>query len=116
MFNKRKSERFKSQARARIGDALVGDAILKDISVTGCCIECTMVADIKPNMPYQIEIIPEGAAGIGTFEVTAESRWVRTGGYSCEIGFIITASPKGKLFQRYVDYLTYRSSTESPAE
>jgi hypothetical protein len=39
-----------------------------------------------------------------------EARWVRGGDYSCEVGFSITASPKGKAFQRYVDYLSWRSS------
>jgi hypothetical protein len=116
MYSERKSKRFNTQAQVRIGDAIVGDAVLKNLSITGCCVECTMVADIKPNVSYQIEILPEGTAGIGKFEVTVESRWIRTMGYSCEIGFMITASPKGKLFQRYVDYLTYRSSTESPAD
>jgi hypothetical protein len=87
-----------------------GDALLKDLSVTGCCIECTMVVDIKPDMVYKIEILPEAASNIGSFELKAEARWIRAGGYSCEAGFLIVASPKGKLFQRYVDYLVWRST------
>jgi hypothetical protein len=69
--------------------------------------------DIKPNVSYKVEVIPEAAAEIGSFEITVESRWIRTGGYSCEVGFRITASPKGKLFQRYVDYLTWRNTAPS---
>jgi hypothetical protein len=69
--------------------------------------------DIKPNVSYKLEIIPEAAAEIGSFEITAESRWLRIGGYSCEVGFRITASPKGKLFQRYVDYLSWRNTASS---
>jgi hypothetical protein len=111
MFNERKSTRYPTHARARIPSVFEVEAFLRDISITGCCIECTVNIDIKPNAPYKIEIIPEAAAGIGSFEITAESRWVRIGGYSCEVGFRITASPKGKLFQRYVDYLTWRANS-----
>jgi hypothetical protein len=111
MFIQRKSVRYLSHARARIANAFEGDALLKDLSVTGCCIECTMYVDLKPNTAYKIEIMPEAASEIGNFELTAESRWVWMGGYSCEVGFMITASPKGKLFQRYVDYLSYRSQS-----
>ncbi|MDR2246204.1 MAG: PilZ domain-containing protein [Treponema sp.] len=113
MFNERKSIRYPAHSRARIPSAFTGEAFLKDISITGCCIECTINIDIKVNASYKIEILPETPAGIGRFEVTAESRWVRTGGYSCEVGFRILASPKGRLFQRYVDYLSWRSNTTS---
>ncbi|MDR2402863.1 MAG: PilZ domain-containing protein [Spirochaetaceae bacterium] len=110
MFNERKSVRYITHALARIEGVIEGDALLKDISVTGCCIECTMVVDIKPNKVYKITILPEAASNIGSFELKAEARWIQTGGYSCEAGFLIVASPKGKLFQRYVDYLVWRST------
>jgi hypothetical protein len=113
MFNERKSVRYPAQARARIPAAFIGEAFLRDISITGCCIECTINIDIKINASYKIEILPEASAEIGCFEVTAESRWIRTGGYSCEVGFRILASPKGRLFQRYVDYLGWRSDASS---
>jgi hypothetical protein len=113
MFNERKSVRYPAHARARIPAAFTGDAFLRDISITGCCIECTINIDIKANASYKIEIFPEASSEIGNFEVTAESRWVRIGGYSCEVGFRIIASPKGRLFQRYVDYLSWRSDAST---
>jgi len=113
MFNERKSVRYPTHARARIPNAFEGEAFLRDLSVTGCCIECTMNVDIKPNVSYKVEILPEAAAEIGSFEIVTESRWIRTGGYSCEVGLRIVASPKGKLFQRYVDYLTWRNNASS---
>jgi hypothetical protein len=110
MLNKRKSVRYPSHAQVRVPEAFDGEALLKDISITGCCIECTMYVDIKPESSYNIVISPEKASKIGQFDLTAEVRWVREGDYSCEVGFNITASPKGRLFQRYVDYLSWRSS------
>jgi hypothetical protein len=110
MLENRKNHRYRTLAHARIPGVLGGENLLKDLSITGCCVECTSCADIKPENQYQIEILPESAANIGSFALTVQSKWVRSGGYASEVGFAIVASPKGKLFQRYVDYLGYRAS------
>ncbi|MDR0624808.1 MAG: PilZ domain-containing protein [Treponema sp.] len=110
MLDNRKNLRYRTLAHARMPGVLDGENLLKDLSVTGCCVECTSCADIKPDNQYQIEILPESAANIGKFELTVQVKWVRFGEYASEVGFIITASPKGRLFQRYVDYLGYRAS------
>jgi hypothetical protein len=111
MLENRKNPRYRTLARARIAGVLEGDNLLKDLSITGCCVECTIYADIQPGGRYQMEIEPESVAQIGNFELSVENKWVRSGGYSTEVGFGVVASPKNaKQFQRYVDYLTYRSS------
>ena len=106
----RKYSRFLTLAKARIDGANEGETLLRDISVTGCRLECTAYSEIKLNKLYELEIIPESSTKIGTFNLEAESMWTRTGSYSCEIGFTITKSPKGKHFERYVDYLSWRYS------
>jgi hypothetical protein len=108
MMEKRKQIRYTTQARARIASVFAGDVLLKDISVTGCGIESTVFMDIKLNHQYKIDILPEAASKIGPFELVVEALWIRTSGYSFEAGFIIVESPKGKHFQRYVDYLSWR--------
>jgi hypothetical protein len=65
--------------------------------------------DVKPDAQYKIVILPDSASNIEEFELEVQCRWIRTAGYSCEIGFSVAASPKGKSFQRYVDYLVWRS-------
>ncbi|GHV10768.1 hypothetical protein FACS189491_00850 [Spirochaetia bacterium] len=113
----RKNIRYRTLARVHIHGILGGESLLKDLSVTGCCVECTSLADIQPNNRYKLEIIPEKAAKIGKFELEVEVKWVRPGADSGEAGLAITASPRGKLFQRYVDYLSWRAATgqSSPA-
>jgi hypothetical protein len=103
----RENRRYSSIARARIRGAFPGDGILKDISVTGCHIECTMHPDIKVGLKYKTKILPEKASKIGDFELAAECKWIRMSDYSCDIGLVIVESPKGKAFQRYVDYLSW---------
>jgi hypothetical protein len=112
MSIQRKEPRYSTLAHARIPGLFQGEALLKNLSVTGCCIEYTEFVNVKPGIPYTVEIFPERAAKIGRFDLTVESRWVRSESYACELGFLVTASPKGRLFQRYVDYLAWRSAAE----
>lgn len=122
MQTNRISPRYNAMGRARVLDVLKNDFSLKNISITGCCLEyiedkplassaahCS--GKIKPHEIYLIEIIPERAAHIGKFELQAECRWIRSKDNSDEIGFRVTVSPKGKFFQNYVDYIDYYSTT-----
>jgi hypothetical protein len=110
LLEKRKNTRYRTLARARLPGIVDGEVLLKDLNITGCCIETTMYIDIQPNKQCKINIFPEDVANIGEFELLVESRWTQTRGYSCESGFAVLESPKGKPFQRYVDYLSWRSS------
>jgi hypothetical protein len=89
-----------------------GDALVKDISVTGCRIEATVFIDAQPGTVYTLKVIPESASKIAPFELKVETRWVNAEADSCETGFLIKTSPEGKQFQRYVDYLAWRPSSE----
>ena len=111
MLELRKNPRYSTLAHVRIPGVLEGENLLKDLSITGCCLESTAVAEIQPNTQYQIEIMPERISHIGNFTLIVERKWLRNDGYSTEVGFLIVASPKGKEFQRYVDYLAYRNSS-----
>jgi len=110
MVEKRIFTRYKTIAKARIDGISEGETLLKDLSITGCMVECTSYVGIEANKQYKISILPESAANIGEFELLVELKWMRNEAYSCEIGFIVVKSPKGKLFQRYVDYLSWRYS------
>lgn len=87
-----------------------GDNPLKDISITGCCVESFAPVALQPGVQYELEIEPEKSAFVKNFVLMVEQKWIRPGEESTEIGFVIIASPKGKQFQHYIDYLSYRSS------
>ncbi|MDR3247329.1 MAG: PilZ domain-containing protein [Treponema sp.] len=115
--NHRVHTRYRTFARVKIQGHMGEENLLKDLSVTGCCLECTSLADIHADTQYTLEVIPEDAAQIGRFELEVSTVWIRPAGYSGEVGFNIVASPRGKLFQRYVDYLSWREAhqPQSPA-
>ena len=109
MEEKRGNQRFQTQAKVKLEGVDETDIRLKDISVTGCQLLCSGSSEIALNKKYKMEIIPESEANIGLFTLLTESKWIRTGDYVSDVGFFIIESPKGKQFQHYVDYLTWRS-------
>ena len=113
MNEKRADIRYETLAKAKIEGISEGDILLKDISITGCHVECTTYLEIKPNIQYNLEVMPESAANIDTFTLLVEIKWIRSESYCCEIGFLITEFPKRKLFQRYVDYLDWHKNKRS---
>ncbi|MDR2304779.1 MAG: PilZ domain-containing protein [Treponema sp.] len=110
MLEKRKNPRYNTLAHVRIPGMMDGENLLKDLSVTSCCVECTTAVDIKPDSVFQLEVIPEADSGIGSFSLSVEFKLIRPTGYSTDIVFAIIASPKGKHFQRYVDYLVWKQA------
>jgi hypothetical protein len=110
MKEQRKHPRYKTIAQARVPALFEEDFLLKDISITGCCIECTMQVEVRPGTKYAIMIEPETRSQIEPFELIGEYRWDCSLSDARIIGFFIAESPKNKHFQRYVDYLAYHSS------
>jgi len=110
MIEKRINPRFRTMGHAQIEGEITGELLLKDISITGCCLECTTLCDIVKDKKYKIIILPESSSRIDAFEIEAECRWMHSEDYVTELGFLVTASPKGRQFQRYVDYLEFNSN------
>ena len=108
MEEKRGNKRYKTHAKVKIEGIGETDIQLNDISITGCRVLCPVCKEIELNKKYKMEIIPEAQAGTGRFELIAESRWIHTENLTSNIGFSIVESPKGKQFQHYVDYLSWR--------
>ena len=110
MKEQRKNLRYETLATVKIKEIGKEDFPLKDLSITGCRIEFPINKDIMPNMRFSLKIIPENAAEVEPFTINTESRWVSVSGRGCEAGFSLVEPPKGKQFQRYVDYLSWRWS------
>jgi hypothetical protein len=109
-MEKRKNSRFTTTAKVKIKEFGKEVFQLKDLSITGCRIEYPLDIEILLDMRFSLKITPEKEAKIHPFSITAEARWIRVSSKSCEAGFMISESPKGKEFQNYVDYLSYRFS------
>ena len=111
MWGNRENIRYNTMGHAYISGVMEKGILLKNISITGCCLECEKdIEKIKTGEIHEIRIKPEKASHTGEFRFQAECKWIRRTDHSCEMGFNVTASPTGKFFQNYVDYLTYHST------
>ena len=111
MLVNREKPRYNTMGQAHISGVTEKGILLKNLSITGCCLECTEINEkIKNGEIYEIIIKPERASHTGEFRFQAECKWIRKTDSSCEMGFNVTASPTGKFFKNYVDYLTYHSN------
>ena len=110
IVEKRKHSRFQTLAKVVIKEFGKEEFQLKDLSITGCRIEYPLDVEILLDMRFSLKIIPEKETKIHAFSIIAEARWIRVSSKSCEAGFNITESPRGKQFQSYVDYLSWRYS------
>ena len=108
MVEQRKTMRMDTFARVVIKGHNHEEILLRDISVTGCRLECPLNTQIELNIRYLLEIIPEGKTKIDAFELIVESRWKKDCANSFDIGFFILEFTKGIQFQNYVDYLSWR--------
>jgi hypothetical protein len=111
MHDKRIEPRYHSLGHAHLPGTLKDDLFIKNISITGCCLECPGNVSLpNPDEKCKVEIKPENAARIGKFEFEAECKWVRHTENKSEMGLTVTVSPQGKAFQNYVDYISYYKS------
>jgi hypothetical protein len=110
MLKNRKSPRYNSMAKIQIPGKIKSDGLLKNISVTGCCFIFFESIEIETGDSRDVIILPEKASRKKKFELQVECKWIRKLKEFNELGFSITASPTGKYFQNYVDYLTFHST------
>jgi hypothetical protein len=114
--NLRQCSRYSAMAHALVSELIPAEAVLRDLSVTGCRLEFSAAVACGLGKLYRVTIIPEARASIETFDLDAEVRWSRSEYDAFEVGFSIVISPKGKAFLRYVDYLAYRASEGNPIQ
>ena len=107
----RKNQRFNSVAKILIPKVFSGEAVLKDISITGCRMEYAKPIEIQENTQYTMTIFPEENTEIGCFDLLVECRWINQENNSWDVGFDIKKSPGKRDFERYVDYLAWRHNT-----
>ncbi|MDR0586150.1 MAG: hypothetical protein LBG26_02820 [Treponema sp.] len=105
----RKKPRYESQGQVYIAEVLDTNAVLKNLSACGLCIESKEFMDIIPHSKYTIDILPEKESNIRPFTVDIESKWIRTKKDRSESGFIIIISPGTSGEEFLNDYLNFLS-------
>jgi hypothetical protein len=95
--------RYTSLARVSI-NGFEGQAVLRNVSVGGFCMESKTFADMVVGNVYDIRITPEESTGINYIELKVEIRWIRSSPEKFAVGFQV-AEGSNRPFGKYVDFL-----------
>ncbi|MDR2607973.1 MAG: PilZ domain-containing protein [Treponema sp.] len=98
-----RAPRYSSVAFIEVND-FEGRALLKNISVTGFCMQSKTYANLIPGEKYIMHIFPEKSAGLKVIEAEVEVRWVRSEVSRFDVGLLIAKS-SGRDMEKYIDYL-----------
>jgi hypothetical protein len=107
-----RDKRLNTNGQVVIAQISNTEAVLKNLSSSGLCIESPVYIDILPNTRYSVDIVPEKDANIEKFSLEIESRWVKAKMNASESGFVIVVPPgsTGKtFFEKYLDFLAAQS-------
>jgi hypothetical protein len=100
--------RYTSSGRVYIAEVTNTEAVLKNLSSSGLCIQSNDFLEVVPKSRYSVDIIPEKESNIDKFNLEIESRWVRTKRRSSESGFVIVIPPGTsgqEVLEQYLSYL-----------
>ena len=114
-----RNTRFTSNGQVFISEVSNTDAMLKNVSASGLCMESKGFMDVVPNTRYSVDIIPEKDANLDKFSLEIESRWVKAKMKSSESGFVIIIPPgtSGKtLLEQYIGFLATRTEGKETTE
>jgi len=113
MSENRINPRYKTLGKARIPGIIEKDLDLINISITGICLKCGEGIDkLKIGGKYTVIVKSKSFFKTYDFEVKTECKWLRARKPVSEIGLSITASPKGRNFQTYVDFITSHTTLD----
>ena len=112
----KRDARYSSKGHVFISQVTNTDALLKNLSTSGLCIETPGFIEVLPKERFTVNIIPEKEANINQFALEVESRWVKSKMKHSESGFVIVVPPgiSGKdLLGQYLQYLAQQESIET---
>ena len=110
-----RNNRFNSNGQVYISEVTNTDALLKNLSASGLCIESPDFLDVVPKTRYSVDIVPEKESNIDNFSLEIESRWVKAKMKKSESGFVIVVPPETPvkaILEQYLHYLETNSDTE----
>jgi hypothetical protein len=100
----KRAPRYDSMAIVCI-NGFEGQALLKNISNSGFCMQSKTFAALTPGEKYILKIFPEKTTGLGDIEVEVEVRWIRSEVSKFESGFLLTKPLAAQDLNKYIDYL-----------
>jgi hypothetical protein len=86
-----------------------GEAMLKNISIGGFCMESRTYAALGVGEQYIIKINPENNARLSSFDLEIEVRWILSTETNFTTGFLIINPPGNRALEKYLEYIKNHS-------
>jgi hypothetical protein len=112
----RKDPRYVSDGQVFIAEVLDTKAVIKNLSVSGLCVESNDFLSVVPNSKYTVDFVPEKESNIEPFKLDIESKWVRTKKEHSESGFIIVIPPGTGTEDMLKQYLAFLAQHSKPLD
>ena len=110
-----RDDRYHAHGKVYIAEVPNTEALLKNLSVNGLCIQTPGFMEVVPKTRFSLNILPEEESNLDEFNVEVESRWIKAKMQSSESGFAIVFPPgsSGKeALEQYLRFLATQGKTE----
>ena len=114
-----RDNRYHAKGKVYIAEVPNTEALLKNLSANGLCIQSPGFMEVVPKTHFSLSIVPEEGSNLGKFDINVESRWVKAKMKSSESGFAIVFPPgsSGKeALEQYLRFLAAGSGTKETDE
>ena len=111
-----RANRYQAKGRVYIAEITNTEALLKNFSSTGLCIQTPGFMELVPKTRFSLNIVPEDESNIDQFSVEVESRWVKAKMTSSESGFAIVFPPGSsgrEILKQYLQFLASQSEKKT---
>jgi hypothetical protein len=104
VFQEREMPRFAANGGISI-EGFEGEGLLKNISISGCCLESVTYVAITPNQAYQVTLKPGECTNMESFTLKLLVNWTKSSETLFEAGFSLEEGRKNPLLERYAEQL-----------
>ena len=100
--------RYEAKGKVFFAEVSSTEAVLKNLSNSGLCIETPGFLEVVPKGRFSLNIVPEEESNLNQFDLEVESRWVKAKMKTSESGFVIVVPPDTSveaLLEQYLQFL-----------
>jgi len=100
--------RYEANGKVFFAEVSNTEAVLKNLSNSGLCIETPGFLEVVPKGRFSLNIVPEEESNLNQFDLEVESRWVKAKMKTSESGFVIVVPPDTSveaLLEQYLQFL-----------
>ena len=109
VYRKRGAPRYLLNAGITV-EGFEGEGSVKNISISGCCMESSTYVAIKPDEVYKIIINPDSGENMKPFSYKVRATWTKSSEALFQAGFTLENPQDNAQMKQYVEILNSNGS------